>query len=550
MHQPTLALILAAAAMAQTPPPSTTSQAAPPTASVSGTIRDAGTGAPMPDVVVSYPRSPEVTTDAQGRYTLRNVPAGQVRITAVGAAKARGFGPRATKLVTLIAGQELTGIDMLIRGYGEISGKILDQNKEPVPGVSVRLIAREYSLGTLRYVFAGAAQTDDQGEYVMNSVQSGRAYLLQVHKAYSKLDPISESPANPKLRKPAVVPTYYPGTASLEGAQALVLNPSERREGIDIRVLRTPSYCIDGVLQSGSGPAKLRFGIEERQPTSGASGNGSMFMASPGGITGTDGKIRICDLHPGDYTITVYSEASDDIPAFFGTAAVSIIDEDVTKLFVAAHPRVSVPGEIVWEGTPPDTPVSSTLNVNTRPMTRAPFHGEVPGARASIPGQFALDNLFMDEYSLQINGVPAGAYIKDVNYGGHSVLREPLRPGSAVGEAGLRIVLARDGGTVSAKVADNNNKPIADAQVVVMPASVASESLLAAAMVSGQTDQNGAWTSALLPPGKYYVMATDLPVDKTPECIGKLLRARTKSEEVDIGPGAAAQVSLGLVKIE
>ncbi len=541
MRQSILVLILAGVAMAQTPPPST--------ASVSGVIRDAGTGAPLPDVVVSY-RSIQVTTDAQGRYMLRNLPPEQIRVTAMAPSGARGFGARVTKLVSLSAGQELTGIDLLMRGHAQISGKILDQNKEPVPGVSVRLIAREYALGALRYVFAGGAQTDDQGEYVMQAVEPGRAYLLQVQKGYYKLGPISESPVNPKLRRPAFVPSYYPGTASLEGAQALVLNPGERREGIDIRVLRAASFCVEGVLQSGSGPGALGFGIAETQPTSGASGNGAMYFASPGTNTGPDGKIRICDLHPGDYTITVHSQLADEMPTFFGTAEVNIIDQDVSKVFVTAHPRVTVPGEIVWEGTPPDPPVTSQLSINPRPMTRAPFRGELRAARPTIPGQFSLNSLFMDEYALQITGVPPGAYIKDVTYGGNSVLHAPLRPGSAVGEAGLRIILARDGGSVNAKVADKDNQPIADAQVVVMPASVASEGMLAAAMLYGQTDQNGAWSSAIVPPGKYYVIATQLPVDKTPEIIGKLWRSRNNAQDVEIGPGAAVQVTLAPARIE
>src|SRR5258708_6254707 len=202
MHQSTLVLILAGVAMAQTPPPPATSS----TASVSGVIRDAGTGVPLPDVVVSY-RSIQVTTDAQGRYMLRSLPSEQVRITAMAPSGARGFGARVTKLVSLRAGQELTGVDLLIRGHAEISGKIFDQNKEPVAGVSVRLIAREYSLGALRYVFAGVTQTDDQGENAMKKVEPGRAYLLQVQKPRYNLDPISASPANPQLRRPAVVTT-------------------------------------------------------------------------------------------------------------------------------------------------------------------------------------------------------------------------------------------------------------------------------------------------------------------------------------------------------
>src|SRR5713226_7564468 len=100
MHRFTLSLILTITAMAQTPP-------APPTASVSGVVRDASTGALLPDVAVSASKTAsktvEAATDDQGRYTLRDLPAGQVRITAVGPSETRGFGPRMTKLVTLSA---------------------------------------------------------------------------------------------------------------------------------------------------------------------------------------------------------------------------------------------------------------------------------------------------------------------------------------------------------------------------------------------------------------------------------------------------------------
>ena len=156
----------------------------------------------------------------------------------------------------------------------------------------------------------------------------------------------------------------------------------------------------------------------------------------------------------------------------------------------------------------------------------------------------------MDEYALQVNGVPAGVYLKDVTYDGHSVLREPLRLGTALGEAGLRIVLARDGGSINAKVADKDGNPAADAYVVVIPASSSSEAMLAAAMLSGQTDQTGAWSSAVLPPGKYFVIASQLPVDKSPECIGKLQRSRNKAEEVEISPRSAVQVTLAPIRID
>jgi hypothetical protein len=67
-------------------------------------------------------------------------------------------------------------------------------------------------------------------------------------------------------------------------------------------------------------------------------------------------------------------------------------------------------------------------------------------------------------------------------------------------------------------------------------------------MVTGRTDQNGTWSSAVLAPGKYEVIAPGLPsgvaVDRSPETLGKLLRARSKAQEVDLAASASAQVTL------
>ena len=49
-------------------------------------------------------------------------------------------------------------------------------------------------------------------------------------------------------------------------------------------------------------------------------------------------------------------------------------------------------------------------------------------------------------------------------------------------------------------------------------------------------------------PGKYFVLASGLPLDTSPETIGKLLRAKTKAKEVDISAGVTAQVTLEYVE--
>jgi hypothetical protein len=415
-----------------------------------------------------------------------------------------------------------------------------------VPGLSVFLIAREYTLGAMRYVFANGARTDDQGQYDLKSVPTGRAYLLLAQKRDQQLPAISESPAKLELRRPAVVPTYYPGTPSVDGAQALTFKPGERRENVDLQVQRSQSYCVEGTINAGA-PGTIRFGIEPTWPASGAHGSGATFVGAPGGQTGPDGKIRICDLHPGEYRITGYSETTPgQTPPFFGTGSFAISDKDESRISFTALPRVPVAGEVVWEGPAPDPPSAAMLQIGIRPVARAPFRDELSVARSTMPGRFSFEGLFVDDFSVVVNGVPAGAYLRDVTYGDRSVLYQPFRPGSATGEATLRVILARDGGTIRFTVQGKGGKPAADANIAILPANAPSEGILAAAMLTGQSDQNGVWTSVVLAPGKYYVIASDVPFDRSPETISRLWRGRTSVKQVDLAPSGSVQVTLAL----
>ena len=74
--------------------------------------------------------------------------------------------------------------------------------------------------------------------------------------------------------------------------------------------------------------------------------------------------------------------------------------------------------------------------------------------------------------------------------------------------------------------------------------------MLAAKLVSGQTDQLGQYTSITLAPGKYYVAATAETVGPTPEAIGKLWRARNRFKEVDLPPGGSTQLALVPITLE
>lgn len=519
----TVIFLAAVAVCAQTAPPIT--------GSIGGVVQFQGTGALVDDgIVVIDPGNKKTKTDAQGRYSQHDLAPGTYHIS-VDSMKARASVSRA---VTLLAGQDMT-VDFHLPAPGSITGRIVDENKEPIPDVPVILFKREYSFGKLQYEFAVGAMANDQGEYTLSPVAPNRGYLVLAGIRAHPIDAISQAPADPQRRKRIPVPTYYSGADSPESAEVLTLRPGERREGVDIRMLRSPSYCAEGVLEGGAGPAKLNFWVNQ-QPA-------NVHIAA--GKTGLDGKIRVCDLHPGDYELTAFD--SFESLSVYGNTNVSITDADVQGVRIAAPRRLTVPGEVVWDGKAPDKPVEAKIGLWLMPEGRGGyFKHEADGVfpKSAIPGHFSLPNLLMDTYNLRYWGVPDDLYIKDITYSGQSILHKPLNVGSAIGRATLRIVMATDGGVIAGKVTDKDGNPIPDAAVTVMPANAESEAILAAALDAELADQNGSWSTKRLAPGKYYVVASSTPFDMTPESIGRLWQLHNRAQEVELGPGATAQVTL------
>jgi hypothetical protein len=273
-----------------------------------------------------------------------------------------------------------------------------------------------------------------------------------------------------------------------------------------------------------------------------------------GGTAGSDGKIRICDLHPGAYRVLAFQNptgASKDGPIFFGETEVTIGDRDLHGIRLYAKPSIRVAGEVSWDGKAPDPPVTEKLSVNLMPFNRPMFGPEIPNLNvdSTIPGTFTLPGLLADDYEFRPLKAPAGFYVKKVTFGGLDALYQPLHAGATTGSS-LHIVLARDGATIAAKVADQDGHAVPDSTVVLIPADASGDAAVAAMLIQGQTDQYGVYKSNLLAPGKYFALATNDPVDFTPETISKLAQARVRAHEVDVAADSTTELSLTPVDLQ
>jgi hypothetical protein len=502
-----------------------------PKASIHGVVRDATTGAPIADAEVRASNGSgvavEATTDSLGQFNMGGLEAGEAKI--------RVFhfflGGDVTKVVNLTEGPNPKPVEILLRTGGHISGRVTDQDGKPLAGIFVRALRRLYSTGKLQYAYAGGDDsTRSDGQYYIDGLPAGRGYIIMAQRDQgADVKPVSDEPEDPASRKDIPAPTYFPNADSPDRAIPVQLDSNDTRDHIDIRLLRSPSYCVEGAadlpsLGVGAEDA-LRLGLSDRPPSVGMTG---------GTLLGPDGKFRICDLYPGEYSLSLSVQRGRMVAR---AAPVLVIDRDVDRVTFTPEARsATLIGRVVWEGDPLKLAQGGGFLTLEMP-------GPAPGTHFSpgipISGEFSIElspSLMpsrVEDVAIRVTGLPPGAYVKNLLQSGASVL----------------ITLASDGARITAQAADKDGNPVPEAYIAAFPASPESESALAASLRSGKTNSRGAWTSAFLPPGRYSVLATGTPIETSTdnisfETIQNLWLARGQAQTVDLAAGSTAVATL------
>src|SRR5687767_2664369 len=167
-------------------PPRDANQTVPAgTASISGRVLTADTGRPIKRarVIVSGGGRPSAaTTDGQGRYQIGGLPAATYNITAVksgfvDSAYGQRRSLRAGTPLQLADGQQLTNVDMKLPRGGVITGRLADEDGEPLARAVVTVMRYQYVRGERQLMPAGVDQTDDRGQYRVFGLPPGDYYV-------------------------------------------------------------------------------------------------------------------------------------------------------------------------------------------------------------------------------------------------------------------------------------------------------------------------------------------------------------------------------------
>ncbi|MGD0872869.1 MAG: carboxypeptidase regulatory-like domain-containing protein [Bryobacteraceae bacterium] len=530
--------------------------------SISGTVTDAGTKAPLAGRTVSvqlaapdgggfspFPspgggfRATAFTaqTDVLGHYTVSDLAQANYTVSVSGSDI---LPARAT--VSLSAGEDHTGVDFAVVISARLSGAVMDHAKYPMIRVPVLLLEKFYQNGKPAYRQVSRATTDSQGNYHLDrAVKPGGVYALLADPVLRGMPAISGAPEDPQKRDPVLAPAYYMKSGFIEGAVTISPRPGQEIEGLDIEMERVKSYCVAGVTLAEGKPTSLSFEIAPPAIPPGPAGPGMIPISPPSSMTGSEGQFRVCGLPPGEYRFTAASASRPVAPSqhqLFGALPVSVTDHDLARLQIDALPGFSLSGEVVWDGDGPAKQASAQVQVSLVPAVSNAGRAAVA---APLPGRFVATGVLPDEYFVQASA-PTGYYIKEITYGGLSVLHQTFQ---TIAGATLTVFVARDGGAITAKLTDKDGNPLPSATVWFLPATARTPAELETVLTSATTDAAGLCASGTLPPGKYTVFATIESFDRTAAHIDSLWSARSKGTEVELGPNGSAQVSLEPITI-
>jgi hypothetical protein len=316
------------------------------TARIRGRVYAADTGQPLRKVQVravapELRESRQTSTDVDGKYEFKELPAGRYTISASkGSFVGLSFGQlrpfEQGKPLQILDGQTVEKVDFTLPRGAVITGRILDEFGEPIADVSVATLRYQYIQGRRQLVPTGRmAQTNDIGEFRIFGLPPGQFYLSATLRNFQVTMQADD--------RSGYAPTYYPGTANVAEAQKIIVALGQTVPDISMALMPVPTARISGTVVDSNGKPASAGMVMVMQRT------GSMVTGmSAGGQIRADGSFTVNGVAPGDYTLS----AQVGMPMMGSTpesavATITVAGEDVNGVRLAASSLIAVTGRVI-----------------------------------------------------------------------------------------------------------------------------------------------------------------------------------------------------------
>lgn len=470
------------------------------TASIRGLVTSSDTNSPVRRAQVRA-TSPETrsarlgTTDAEGRFELKDLPAGRWTITASkGGFVTQQFGQRhpfeSVEPIDLIEGQRFSANFTLSRG-SVITGRVSDEFGDPITGARVQVLRSQVQQGRRRLTpIASGAQTDDTGSFRVFGLAPGEYYIaaaLQAAPADSSDNPVSYAP------------TYYPGTANVAEAQRIPVTLGTEQSGINFVLQPVRAVRVSGtVIDSNGGPSQAVLNLTQ----SGFADEGGLRMGNPARVQ-QDGTFTILNVVPGEYVLTAMGRSSGNATPEVAAMNITVGNDDLAGVSVATGKGGSIRGTVVADNN--GKVQTSNTQVLVQPLRQTPG-GFQPRTQVSSTGTFELNGLIGAQV-LRVDRLPEGWTLKTIRANGRDITDTALEfRGSE--SVNVQVVLTDRISEVSGTV-KVSGQSVSAANVVLFPDDAAQWAYPSRRVRMVRVDQTGVFRARSLPAGGYLALAVD-----------------------------------------
>lgn len=509
-----------------------------------------------------------VTTDDQGRFEFRDVVPGSYRVVAArnGFAK-QEYGQKSPgrpgTVVEIRPGQRVQDLVLRLVAAATVSGRVISDEGEPQPGVTVQAMKSSYDATGKRSLQAvQSARTNDLGEYRLYWLTPGR-YYVSANPGRTGIDMISSAisqapgpasgnpqdaqalaqisslygpgpPAN-EVMDARLVLSYYPGTNDPTRALALELQPGDEARSVDFTLARPDRVRVRGRVVDGTTGAPPGGASVSVSPRNGSSaGPSDLFSELGGALQGNSynpqtGEFEVREVASGSYWLTVTTVPTAAGARGGGPGAPAAGGPIDPAAILASITRTQVPIEVgrtdldnVAVTLAPNVPVSGRMRLDNPPQGGANPNG-VQGmnvslvasngggsiltlltgrAAAAADGTFTIPRVAPGSYRVAVGGLRPEMYVKEARLNQTSVLEGLSIDGPVDGL--LEITISPNGGQVEGSLLDARLAPVAGSQVVLIPDRQRTRMEL---YKTALTTADGRFTIRGVPPGDYKLFA-------------------------------------------
>lgn len=460
-------------------------------------------------------------TDDTGRFAFPDLAGGSYRLRG----ERSGFQRQEYAngaVLTLAPGQEIKDLSLKLPPSAILSGRVLDQEGEPMPNLVVSAARNGYVRGKKDWIPSGGTQTNDRGEFRIASLRAGRYQVcasnlnIGIGLAGISKDALADKPDS---------------TYAYTCAGPVEVRMGEDRRGTDIQMVKAATVRVKGRV-AGAPDGKILIVMAVRK----GAGNAGRVPGSFGLVQQADSTFELRGLTPGSYLLTVRSP-TEMTAAMAALRPLEVGESHIEGVELTLGGGGTLSGRIT---SSPDRPAGAN-----RPSVALEWVDfslpDSPSAIAGDDGKFTLNGVFSGRYRVRVDNLPEDVYVKSVKLAGQEVDEAgvDLSPGEA-----LEISLSGSGAQVEGKILAAGDKPATGALVALIP-----ESARQSWYRSATAGNDGAFRIEGVPPGRYRALAwTEIEPGafRDPEFVKPF---ENQAQDITLEPNGQSKLTLKAIEV-